>query len=134
VQRGDLQSKLERYNLTKQDLAQLYNKIFDGPTQAYPEDDQLEHQLQQAQGRYNEIQGFLNRESQALNLLQSANSALLGCNSKMQEALSYSQWGARSLDISFSLTDLPCRYVGWWHVSGTFSASVGTPISLLCAG
>jgi hypothetical protein len=134
VQRVDLQSKLERYNLTKQDLAQLYNKIFDGPTQAYPEDDQLEYQLQQAQGRYNDIQGFLNRESQALNLLQSANSALLGCNSKMQEALSYSQWGARSLDISFSLTDLPCRYVGWWHVSGIFSASVRTPISPLCVG
>ncbi|KAJ7146180.1 hypothetical protein C8R44DRAFT_598754 [Mycena epipterygia] len=90
--RVDLQSKAERYRLTKEDLAELYHKVFDGPTQAYPEDDQLEYQLQLAQGRYNEIQGFLNRESQALNLLQAANGALLSCNSKMQEALNYSQW------------------------------------------
>ncbi|KAJ7146181.1 hypothetical protein C8R44DRAFT_845418 [Mycena epipterygia] len=87
--RTDLQSKAERYRLTKKEL---YHKVFDGPTQAYPEDDQLEYQLQLAQGRYNEIQGFLNRESQALNLLQAANGALLSCNSKMQEALTYSQW------------------------------------------
>ncbi|KAF7369822.1 hypothetical protein MVEN_00315100 [Mycena venus] len=90
--RADLQDKLKVYNKTKDDLAALYSKIFDGPTQAYPEDDQLEYTLQQAQTRYNEIQGFLNRESQAVNLLQSANNALLACSSKMQEALSYSQW------------------------------------------
>ncbi|KAJ6554489.1 hypothetical protein B0H19DRAFT_948367 [Mycena capillaripes] len=90
--RSDLQDKLQRYERTKKDLAQLYSKIFDGPTQAYPEDDNLEYQLQQAQGRYNEIQGFLNRESQAVSLLQSANTALRGCSSKMQEALSYSEW------------------------------------------
>ncbi|KAJ6578810.1 hypothetical protein DFH09DRAFT_1148375 [Mycena vulgaris] len=90
--REDLEGKAQRHRLTKEDLAELYHKIFDGPTQAYPEDDQLEHQLQLAQTRYNEIQGFLNRESQALSLLQSANSALLSCHSKIQEALSYSQW------------------------------------------
>ncbi|KAJ7021030.1 hypothetical protein C8F04DRAFT_1050203 [Mycena alexandri] len=89
--RLDLQRKLERYNKIKQDLAALYSKIFDGPTQAYPEDDQLEYKLQQAQNRYNEIQGSLNRESQALHLLDSADSALEMCCSQLQEALGYSQ-------------------------------------------
>ncbi|KAJ7024888.1 hypothetical protein C8F04DRAFT_1130131 [Mycena alexandri] len=89
--RLDLQRKLERYNKTKQDLAALYSKVFDGPTQAYPEDDQLEYKLQQAQNRYNEIQGSLNRESQALHLLDSADSALEMCCSQLQEALGYSQ-------------------------------------------
>jgi len=89
--RLDLQRKLERYNKTKQDLAALYSKIFDGPTQAYPEDDQLEYKLQQAQNRYNEIQESLNRESQALCLLDSAASALEACCSQLQEALGYSQ-------------------------------------------
>jgi hypothetical protein len=89
-----LQEKLDRHNKAKQDLAALYSKIFDGPTQAYPEDDRLEYQLQQAQARYNEIQEALNRESRAASLLQSANASLLTCNSKMQEALSYSQWGS----------------------------------------
>ncbi|KAJ7153434.1 hypothetical protein C8R43DRAFT_885487 [Mycena crocata] len=89
---ADLQGKEERYKLTKQDLADLYRKIFDGPTQAYPEDDRLEQQLAQVQGRYNAIQGFLNQESQAVNLLKLANSTLIQCSSKMQEALSYSQF------------------------------------------
>ncbi|KAF7297345.1 hypothetical protein MIND_00967900 [Mycena indigotica] len=88
----DLENKLQRYNLTKQDLAELYSKVFDGPTQAYPEDDRLEYDLSNAQGRYNEIQGYLNRESQAVHLLKAANSALRGCSSKIQEALSYSTW------------------------------------------
>ncbi|KAJ7835928.1 hypothetical protein B0H14DRAFT_2795067 [Mycena olivaceomarginata] len=90
--RLDLQEKLDRHDKAMRDLAALYSKIFDGPTQAYPEDDRLEYQLQQAQARYNEIQEALNRESRAASLLQSANASLLTCNSKMQEALSYSQW------------------------------------------
>ncbi|KAF7369820.1 hypothetical protein MVEN_00314900 [Mycena venus] len=90
--RRDLQSKLERYNKAKQDLTTLYSKIFDGPTQAFPEDDQLEYQLQQAQDRYNEIQGYLNRESQAVNLLQSAYDALQSCYSQMKEAIDDSHW------------------------------------------
>ncbi|KAJ6492936.1 hypothetical protein C8R47DRAFT_1044436 [Mycena vitilis] len=90
--RFDLNEKFKRYEQTKKDLAQLYSRVFDGPTQAYPEDDNLEYQLGQAQQRYNEIQGFLNRESQAVNLLQSAHAALQQCSHKMQEARDYSQW------------------------------------------
>ncbi|KAJ7630079.1 hypothetical protein DFH06DRAFT_705926 [Mycena polygramma] len=90
--RFDLNEKFKRYEQTKKDLAQLYSRVFDGPTQAYPEDDNLEYQLGQAQQRYNEIQGFLNRESQAVNLLQSAHAALQQCSIKMQEARDYSQW------------------------------------------
>ncbi|KAJ7222228.1 hypothetical protein GGX14DRAFT_428259 [Mycena pura] len=90
--KSDLENKLQRYNRTKQDLAALYSKVFDGPTQAYPEDDRLENDLQMAQGRYNEIQGYLNRESQAVNLLKAANSAMAGCARQINEALSYSTW------------------------------------------
>ncbi|KAJ7800845.1 hypothetical protein B0H14DRAFT_2897944 [Mycena olivaceomarginata] len=67
--RADLQDKLQVYNQTKQELAALYSKIFDGPTPAYPEDDQLEYHL-----------------------LQSANTALQACSSKIQQALKYSKW------------------------------------------
>ncbi|KAJ6463524.1 hypothetical protein C8R45DRAFT_841233 [Mycena sanguinolenta] len=91
--RADLQSKLKHHDKAKQDLAELYSKIFDGPTQDFTEDDQLEWQLQAAQSRYNEIQGYLNRESQAVDLLQSANTALQSCASQIQEAISDSHWG-----------------------------------------
>ncbi|KAJ6463531.1 hypothetical protein C8R45DRAFT_522431 [Mycena sanguinolenta] len=89
---ADLENKLAIHDTLKADLAALYSKIFDGPTQAYPEDDALEYQLQKVQTRYNEIQGYLNCESQAVNLLQSANSAMRECMREMNQALSYSQW------------------------------------------
>jgi hypothetical protein len=93
-QRADLQVKMEPYDKAQRELAALYSQIFDGPTQAYPEDDQLESQIQRAQDRYNEIQGFLNRESQAVGLLQAAETTLVLCNKNMTHALNYSQWGA----------------------------------------
>ncbi|KAJ7148511.1 hypothetical protein C8R43DRAFT_520188 [Mycena crocata] len=90
--RVDLQKKAERHARSKHDLSQLYSQIFDGPTQAYPEDDRLESELQLVQGRYNEIQNVLNRESQALSLLRAADAALLSCKAQMAEALDASQW------------------------------------------
>jgi hypothetical protein len=99
------------YNQTKQELAALYSKIFDGPTPAYPEDDQLEYQVQQAQNRCNEIQASLTRESHIVSLLQSANTALQACSSKIQQALKYSKWGTRcfpapSIFVCIYLTSL----------------------------
>nr|GAT55409.1 predicted protein [Mycena chlorophos] len=88
----DLESKLNRYKATKEDLATLYSKVFDGPTQAYPEDDRLESELSAAQNRYNEIQGFMNRESQAFHFLKSANESLQYCHREIQSALGYSTW------------------------------------------
>ncbi|KAJ7800843.1 hypothetical protein B0H14DRAFT_3784728 [Mycena olivaceomarginata] len=62
--RLDLQEKLDRHDKSDARFGRRsIAKIFDGPTQAYPEDDRLEYQLQQAQARYNEIQEALNRES-----------------------------------------------------------------------
>ncbi|KAJ7092493.1 hypothetical protein B0H15DRAFT_834122 [Mycena belliarum] len=90
--RADIQDKVKRHEMTKADLAELYSKVFDGPTQAYPEDDHLEQQLQLAQGRYDDIQGCLNGESQALGLLQSASGALDTCHKSIREALDYSTW------------------------------------------
>ncbi|KAJ7835939.1 hypothetical protein B0H14DRAFT_2363127, partial [Mycena olivaceomarginata] len=95
VVRADLKTKLEQHTQAKEELAALYSKIFDGPTQGtpLPEDDHLESQLQQAQGWYNEIQGHLNRESQAVGLLQDAHAALQRCYTQMQEAIDDSHWG-----------------------------------------
>ncbi|KAJ7456999.1 hypothetical protein FB451DRAFT_1275570 [Mycena latifolia] len=91
VVQASLKHKAEIYELTKKDLAELYRRIFDGPTPAYPEDDQLEYQLQLAERRHSDAHAVRGRESQALLSLQSANSALLLCASKMQEAISGSK-------------------------------------------
>ncbi|KAJ7858674.1 hypothetical protein B0H14DRAFT_3447136 [Mycena olivaceomarginata] len=89
----DLQAKVDVYNQTKQDLSTLYRRIFDGPTQAFPEDDELEYQLHQAQARYSEIQSCFAPEAQALRLLRAADAALQLCSAQVQEATSDSHWG-----------------------------------------
>ncbi|KAJ7854742.1 hypothetical protein B0H14DRAFT_3449481 [Mycena olivaceomarginata] len=88
----DLQAKVDVYNQTKQDLSTLYRRIFDGPTQAFPEDDELEYQLHQAQVRYSEIQSCFAPEAQALRLLRAADAALQLCSAQVQEATSDSHW------------------------------------------
>ncbi|KAJ7699332.1 hypothetical protein B0H17DRAFT_977813 [Mycena rosella] len=90
--RVGLKSKAEIYKLTITDLAELYKRVFDGPSLAYPEDDRLEYQLQLAQRQHTDVQALFGRESQAQSFLQAANSALLLCGSKIKEALSYSRW------------------------------------------
>ncbi|KAJ7607339.1 hypothetical protein FB45DRAFT_1040309 [Roridomyces roridus] len=92
VEHTDLINKLEIHKIAKQDLAALYSQIFDGVTRDYPEDDRLEEQLQAAQAQYDEIQGQLNQESQAYNLLHSADRTLAACRSAVSSALGYSQW------------------------------------------
>ncbi|KAJ7885851.1 hypothetical protein B0H14DRAFT_3856733 [Mycena olivaceomarginata] len=76
--RVDLQEKLQLYNKTKQELAELYRKIFDGPTPAHPQDDQLEYELQQAQSRYTQVQGFLHLKSQACRVQEVLDSSPIG--------------------------------------------------------
>ncbi|KAJ7271079.1 hypothetical protein C8J57DRAFT_1603391 [Mycena rebaudengoi] len=90
--RTDLRNKLVAYQTAKKDLAALYSRLFDGPTQAYPDDDRLENELQLTQTKHDQIQGRLNQESQALNLLHLANKSLHACASKLNEALSASEW------------------------------------------
>ncbi|KAJ7353198.1 hypothetical protein DFH08DRAFT_956275 [Mycena albidolilacea] len=92
--RADLQEKLQLYNKTKQDLAELYRKIFDGPTPAYPQDDQLEYELQQAQSRYTQVQGFLHLKSQAVGLFELENTEFLACKCRVQEVLDSSPIGS----------------------------------------
>ncbi|KAJ7858665.1 hypothetical protein B0H14DRAFT_2748409 [Mycena olivaceomarginata] len=60
---------------------------FDGPTQAYPEDDQLESQIQQVQDR-------------PWGLLQAAEATLVLCNKNMTHALNYSQWDTYSSGVA----------------------------------
>ncbi|CAK5271198.1 unnamed protein product [Mycena citricolor] len=88
----DLQQKLQQHQRAQQDLNALYSKIFDGPTQAYPEDDRLEYVLKSTQDRYNEIQGRLNTESQAARFLLNADKSLDQCLSFIESALGYSTW------------------------------------------
>ncbi|KAJ7630081.1 hypothetical protein DFH06DRAFT_706053 [Mycena polygramma] len=108
---SELHEQLKQYEQTKNDLAQLYSQIFDGPTPEYPEDDELQSQLAQAQQRHTELQESLSREAQAVELLRSAYVALYGGKIKMQEARGWKRGGAFSgacvfLSLSLSLSSI----------------------------
>ncbi|KAL0576695.1 hypothetical protein V5O48_005294 [Marasmius crinis-equi] len=90
--KDELSEKSLRLSQIENEIQALYDRIFGGPTQEFPRDDQLESQLSQAQGAYDQIQDHLNRQSRAVNLLREADNAMRQCLASMQEALSYSTW------------------------------------------
>ena len=62
---------------------------------AFPEDDRLEYELMDAVKRHERIQGTLNSESKAAELLARAVKAMEFAQRCMQEALGYSRYGSR---------------------------------------
>ncbi|KAJ7271082.1 hypothetical protein C8J57DRAFT_1508043 [Mycena rebaudengoi] len=70
---------------------------------SYPEDDQLEYQLQLETTNHSQIQGNFNQESQALTFLGSANDALVACIAKQEEATRNAQsWSKQSVALQNS--------------------------------
>ncbi|CAA7262011.1 unnamed protein product [Cyclocybe aegerita] len=96
----DLTEKETLYESAKAELQVLYSRIFDGPTQDFPEDDRLEYDLDAALKRYSELQARLNAESRAAELLARAARCMQSCSDNVQEALGYSRydmWGGGSM-------------------------------------
>jgi hypothetical protein len=69
-----------------------------------------------------------------VNLLQSANTALLQCDSKIKDALGYSRWGAHLLPSLFilflMLTGLSRRYVGRRRVRSLSASKAKSDVHL----
>lgn len=109
-QMADLGAKQVQYNSAQAELHALYERIFDGPSQgeqitakvlvssrstptAFPEDDRLEYDLNDAIKRHNNILGVMNSESRAAEILALAANQMDYCQANMKEALSYSTYG-----------------------------------------
>jgi len=93
---SDLNNKAMRHESAQAELHALYGRVFDGPTQSFPEDDRLEYDLIAAIKRHEQAQAKLNAESQAAELLARAVKAMDLCQQNVQEALGYSRydmWG-----------------------------------------
>ncbi|TRM63249.1 hypothetical protein BD626DRAFT_402883 [Schizophyllum amplum] len=89
---ADLEEKIKTYDHLKRDLADLYNSIFEGPTQEFPRDDEIEQQLRYVEEIYHNVQKRLNNESRVADILGQAEGELRRCNVFMNEALSYSTY------------------------------------------
>ncbi|KAH6912063.1 hypothetical protein BKA70DRAFT_1266442 [Coprinopsis sp. MPI-PUGE-AT-0042] len=96
----ELEEKLKKYDAAKKEVDLLYARIFDGPSQSFPDEDRLEYETMEAQKRYEQLQNTLNGESQAADLLARACVTMDRCQGSMSEALRYSKydmWGGGTM-------------------------------------
>lgn len=99
----NLSGKEQQLLSLKAELSVVYARVFDGPTESFPEDDRLEDALHAAEKPHNEIQAKFNSESRAADLLATAVGCMDRCQSSMQAALKYSTKIHYGSDISGSL-------------------------------
>ncbi|KAL1746586.1 hypothetical protein HDZ31DRAFT_33791 [Schizophyllum fasciatum] len=86
----DLEEKAQTYDRLKRDLVALYNSIFEGPTEEFPRDDEIEQQVRYVEEIYNNVQKRLNHESRVADILAHAEGELRVCDRFISEALSHS--------------------------------------------
>ena len=72
AQKGHLEKSKQRYEHAQNDLDQLYASIFSGPTPEVPGEDQVEQNVQQAKGWFDQCQMQNDRDQQALEALRRA--------------------------------------------------------------
>lgn len=92
----DLQSKGAKKEEVEKELHSLYNRVFEGPSESFPEEDKLEYEVHEAHKKHEQAQAAVNVESRAAELLSRATLAMERCLDSMKEALSYSRydmWG-----------------------------------------
>ncbi|KAJ2913747.1 hypothetical protein MD484_g6666, partial [Candolleomyces efflorescens] len=101
--REELVDKSKKYESFKAELDSLYSRIFDGPSESFPEEDRLEYDAHAADKQHQQAQTLLNTESQAAELLSRAVTHMERCQVNVKEALGYSEFDLWS---SGSMADL----------------------------
>lgn len=79
-----------RHDQAQQELDQMYNSIFSGPTPDVPGEDEREHAVYQAREWYNQCETQMRHEKQAMEALDRAQRQLGAARRDMDDALSAS--------------------------------------------
>lgn len=88
----ELEKAASRHKKAQQDLDDLYDSIFEGPTPGFPEEDSKEQAAHDALNQYHDMRVRVESESQVLTLLGNAGSKMKLSQAFLQEARQYSQW------------------------------------------
>lgn len=106
LEQEDLSRKAEERRCLHVELDALYTRIFEGPSESFPEEDQLEYAVIEAQQKYEKLQSTLNSESRAAEILARAARTMDACQTNMQQALQLSRndmWGGGGV---FNMSDM----------------------------
>ena len=87
----DLDAVSARHKKAQQDLDDLYDSIFEGPTPGYPEEDAQEQAAHDALNQYHDARVRLETETQVLTLLGNAGARMTESQKQLAVARSHSQ-------------------------------------------
>lgn len=87
-----IEGAAQTHRKAQEELNELYNSIFAGPTPEFPEEDSKEYPVYEAEKRRAYLQTKLSKGSQAGKLLQEAQHAINTCLNQMFDAKDYSTW------------------------------------------
>ncbi|KAI1083053.1 hypothetical protein F5B20DRAFT_444275 [Whalleya microplaca] len=87
----DLKTQVERHNAAQQELDSLYDSIFQGPTQGFPQEDSLERNSESALQAYHNSRVKVETEQQVTRILSDALQRLLAAIEYTEDALSHSR-------------------------------------------
>lgn len=106
LEQEDLSRKAEERRCLHAELDALYTRIFEGPSESFPEEDRLEYAVIETQQKYEKLQSTLNSESRAAEILARAARTMDACQANMQQALQLSRndmWGGGGV---FNMSDM----------------------------
>ncbi|WOO78145.1 uncharacterized protein LOC62_01G001696 [Vanrija pseudolonga] len=92
IQVKDLEPYAAEHAHLRKQLEDLYARVFDGPTPAFPEEDDAEDAYKAALTDYNELQGAIANEGRALQLLLAAQKAMNTAIAHANTAENYSTY------------------------------------------
>lgn len=87
----DLEPIAAEHDRAQKDLDNLYNSIFAGQTPSFPEEDQQENVVRQANDEYQRLQSLLRTQQQAQQVLDGARRAMGNALGNVEQALSASR-------------------------------------------
>lgn len=90
--KGELEGTAETHRQAQEELDELYNSIFAGPTPEFPEEDAKEFPVYDAEKRRGDLQTKLSAGAQALQSLTNAEKLMRASLGEMGEALNWSTW------------------------------------------
>ncbi|KAI0135357.1 hypothetical protein F4814DRAFT_19239 [Daldinia grandis] len=88
---SDLEAEMSRHVEAQQQLDNLYDSIFQGPTPAFPDEDRLEENAKNASQSYQNIRMVLEAEHHVVHLLTEAQERILRALNYTEEALDHSR-------------------------------------------
>lgn len=90
--KANYEKAADTHKQAQEELDELYNSIFAGPTPDFPEEDPKELSVYEAERKRDDTQTKLTRVSQAVDTLNQAQRAMYICRGRVSEALDYSSW------------------------------------------